>query len=277
MFFILSKAFTHNGMYKTVRGSQEVYIHPSSVLFRFVQKLDWYLTRSVIKELKFIFFLVKLQLPPKLSHYLHLHLQNHDSATWIYKLSKCFELPLVSDVHVPYTVLSPTVSLFSVLRDCYCFQYRVFISHLCLPRCINSRRPVHPDVFFCFITLVHFCIYLCILICFSYLIHSAALWLFLLFCASFTMSYCLVGMWLVVFHLKKYSSCRVNPKWIIYHSIVSTDRQYMRNVISIDPSWLREAAPHFYQHHRHNATGHWPCYWGKQFLWPRSVRLGIFL
>ncbi|XP_062161565.1 probable pre-mRNA-splicing factor ATP-dependent RNA helicase DEAH9 isoform X2 [Alnus glutinosa] len=49
---------------------------------------------------------------------------------------------------------------------------------------------------------------------------------------------------------------RVNPKWIIYHSIVSTDRQYMRNVISIDPSWLREAAPHFYQNHRHNATGH---------------------
>ncbi|XP_059437657.1 probable pre-mRNA-splicing factor ATP-dependent RNA helicase DEAH9 isoform X2 [Corylus avellana] len=49
---------------------------------------------------------------------------------------------------------------------------------------------------------------------------------------------------------------RVNPKWIIYHSLVSTDRQYMRNVISIDPSWLMEAAPHFYQHHRHNATAH---------------------
>ncbi|KAL3820393.1 hypothetical protein ACJIZ3_006298 [Penstemon smallii] len=40
---------------------------------------------------------------------------------------------------------------------------------------------------------------------------------------------------------------RVNPKWVIFHSIVSTDRQYMRNVISIDPSWLTEAAPHFYQ------------------------------
>lgn len=39
---------------------------------------------------------------------------------------------------------------------------------------------------------------------------------------------------------------RVNPKWVVYHSIVSTDRQYMRNVMSIDPSWLREAAPHFY-------------------------------
>ncbi|XP_047969918.1 probable pre-mRNA-splicing factor ATP-dependent RNA helicase DEAH9 [Salvia hispanica] len=39
---------------------------------------------------------------------------------------------------------------------------------------------------------------------------------------------------------------RVNPKWVIYHSIVSTERQYMRNVITIEPSWLPEAAPHFY-------------------------------
>ncbi|GMH30367.1 hypothetical protein Nepgr_032210 [Nepenthes gracilis] len=39
---------------------------------------------------------------------------------------------------------------------------------------------------------------------------------------------------------------RVNPKWVVYHALVSTDRQYMRNVISIDPSWLVEAAPHFY-------------------------------
>ncbi|KAH9748944.1 putative pre-mRNA-splicing factor ATP-dependent RNA helicase DEAH9 [Citrus sinensis] len=45
---------------------------------------------------------------------------------------------------------------------------------------------------------------------------------------------------------------RVNPKWVIYHSLVSTDRQYMRNVISIDPSWLLEVAPHFYQQHRLN-------------------------
>ncbi|XP_041024116.1 probable pre-mRNA-splicing factor ATP-dependent RNA helicase DEAH9 isoform X1 [Juglans microcarpa x Juglans regia] len=48
---------------------------------------------------------------------------------------------------------------------------------------------------------------------------------------------------------------RVNPKWVVYHSLVSTDRQYMRNVISIDPSWLIEAAPHFYQHHGQNSFG----------------------
>ncbi|KVH89501.1 protein of unknown function DUF1605 [Cynara cardunculus var. scolymus] len=49
---------------------------------------------------------------------------------------------------------------------------------------------------------------------------------------------------------------RVNPKWVVYHSLVSTDRQYMRNVISIDPSWLREAAPHFYQQQPMNPTHH---------------------
>ncbi|XP_010686351.2 probable pre-mRNA-splicing factor ATP-dependent RNA helicase DEAH9 isoform X1 [Beta vulgaris subsp. vulgaris] len=41
---------------------------------------------------------------------------------------------------------------------------------------------------------------------------------------------------------------RVNPKWVVYHSLVSTDRRYMRNVVTIDPSWLVEAAPHYYQY-----------------------------
>ncbi|XP_077227318.1 RNA helicase family protein [Tasmannia lanceolata] len=45
---------------------------------------------------------------------------------------------------------------------------------------------------------------------------------------------------------------RVNPKWVIYHSLVSTDRHYMCNVISINPSWLIEAAPHFYQQQKPN-------------------------
>ncbi|XP_070042310.1 putative pre-mRNA-splicing factor ATP-dependent RNA helicase DEAH9 isoform X1 [Nicotiana tabacum] len=46
---------------------------------------------------------------------------------------------------------------------------------------------------------------------------------------------------------------RVNPKWIVYYSLVSTDRQYMRNVITVDPSWLTEAAPHFYQKQMHSS------------------------
>ncbi|XP_050224765.1 probable pre-mRNA-splicing factor ATP-dependent RNA helicase DEAH9 isoform X3 [Mercurialis annua] len=49
---------------------------------------------------------------------------------------------------------------------------------------------------------------------------------------------------------------RVNPKLVIYHSLVSTDRQYMRNVITIDPSWLTEAAPHFFQKQRRDPISH---------------------
>ncbi|KAL2244398.1 probable pre-mRNA-splicing factor ATP-dependent RNA helicase DEAH9 isoform X1 [Sesamum indicum] len=49
---------------------------------------------------------------------------------------------------------------------------------------------------------------------------------------------------------------RVNPKWVIFHSIVSTDRQYMRNVIAIDPSWLTDVAPQFYQHQQLNPRPH---------------------
>ncbi|RIA04631.1 hypothetical protein BRARA_K01116 [Brassica rapa] len=47
---------------------------------------------------------------------------------------------------------------------------------------------------------------------------------------------------------------RVNPKWVVYQSIVSTERQYMRNVVTINPSWLTEAAPHFYQNRQNNIS-----------------------
>ncbi|KAI3928200.1 hypothetical protein MKW98_023801 [Papaver atlanticum] len=40
---------------------------------------------------------------------------------------------------------------------------------------------------------------------------------------------------------------RVNPKWVVYHSLVLTDRHYMCNVMTIEPSWLTEAAPNLYQ------------------------------
>ncbi|KAK6149987.1 hypothetical protein DH2020_017512 [Rehmannia glutinosa] len=58
----------------------------------------------------------------------------------------------------------------------------------------------------------------------------------------------------VLFRLVQISDTmlRVNPKWVIFHSIVSTDRQYMRNVMSIDPSWLTEVAPQFYQQQQIN-------------------------
>ncbi|XP_066305529.1 probable pre-mRNA-splicing factor ATP-dependent RNA helicase DEAH9 [Miscanthus floridulus] len=49
---------------------------------------------------------------------------------------------------------------------------------------------------------------------------------------------------------------RVNPKWVVYQSLVSTDKHYMRNVIAIEPSWLTEAAPHFYQFRTLNPALH---------------------
>ncbi|KAM0841759.1 hypothetical protein ACQ4PT_058806 [Festuca glaucescens] len=49
---------------------------------------------------------------------------------------------------------------------------------------------------------------------------------------------------------------RVNPKWVVYQSLVSTDKHYMRNVIAIEPSWLTEAAPHFYQFWTPNPAPH---------------------
>ena len=38
-----------------------------------------------------------------------------------------------------------------------------------------------------------------------------------------------------------------NPEWVIYHELVLTTKEYMRNVLSIDPKWLVELAPNFYK------------------------------
>lgn len=37
-----------------------------------------------------------------------------------------------------------------------------------------------------------------------------------------------------------------SPDWVIYHELVLTTREYMREVISIEPKWLVELAPRFY-------------------------------
>lgn len=36
------------------------------------------------------------------------------------------------------------------------------------------------------------------------------------------------------------------PRWVIYHELVFTTKEYMRQVIEIDSSWLIEVAPHYY-------------------------------
>ena len=37
------------------------------------------------------------------------------------------------------------------------------------------------------------------------------------------------------------------PKWVIYHELVFTTKEFMRSVIEITPEWLLEIAPHYYK------------------------------
>jgi len=37
------------------------------------------------------------------------------------------------------------------------------------------------------------------------------------------------------------------PRWVIYHEIVMTTKEYMREVTAVDPRWLVELAPRFYR------------------------------
>jgi ATP-dependent RNA helicase DHX8/PRP22 len=37
-----------------------------------------------------------------------------------------------------------------------------------------------------------------------------------------------------------------NPQWVIYHELVLTSKEYMREVLAIDPKWLLELAPRYY-------------------------------
>jgi pre-mRNA-splicing factor ATP-dependent RNA helicase DHX16 len=37
------------------------------------------------------------------------------------------------------------------------------------------------------------------------------------------------------------------PKWVIYYELVFTTKEFMRSLISIEPEWLLEIAPHYYK------------------------------
>eukprot|EP01012_Entosiphon_sulcatum_P025318 TRINITY_DN3062_c0_g1_i1.p1 TRINITY_DN3062_c0_g1~~TRINITY_DN3062_c0_g1_i1.p1 ORF type:complete len:1199 (-),score=212.22 TRINITY_DN3062_c0_g1_i1:104-3628(-) len=37
-----------------------------------------------------------------------------------------------------------------------------------------------------------------------------------------------------------------NPEWVVYHEVVLTTKEYMREVLAIDPKWLVELAPNFF-------------------------------
>lgn len=38
-----------------------------------------------------------------------------------------------------------------------------------------------------------------------------------------------------------------NPEWVIYHELVLTSKEYMREVCSIEPKWLVDVAPNFFR------------------------------
>ena len=38
----------------------------------------------------------------------------------------------------------------------------------------------------------------------------------------------------------------VMPRWVVYHELVLTTKEYMRVVSEIKPEWLVEIAPHYY-------------------------------
>uniref|UniRef100_W8BKG6 RNA helicase n=1 Tax=Ceratitis capitata TaxID=7213 RepID=W8BKG6_CERCA len=37
------------------------------------------------------------------------------------------------------------------------------------------------------------------------------------------------------------------PRWVLYHELVFTTKEYMRQVVEIDSKWLLEVAPHYYK------------------------------
>lgn len=38
-----------------------------------------------------------------------------------------------------------------------------------------------------------------------------------------------------------------HPKWVLYFELMFTTKEYMRQVLEISPSWLLEAAPHYFK------------------------------
>ncbi|GAD98281.1 mRNA splicing factor RNA helicase (Cdc28), putative [Paecilomyces variotii No. 5] len=39
----------------------------------------------------------------------------------------------------------------------------------------------------------------------------------------------------------------VNPKWVVYHELVLTSKEYMRSNMPLQPEWLVEVAPHYHK------------------------------
>ena len=40
----------------------------------------------------------------------------------------------------------------------------------------------------------------------------------------------------------------IPPAWVVYHDLVYTSKPFMRDITVINPMWLTELAPHYYQY-----------------------------
>lgn len=55
--------------------------------------------------------------------------------------------------------------------------------------------------------------------------------------------------WRTVFVQPSSGMARVDPppRWVVYHELVKTTKEYMRQVTELKPEWLLEIAPHYYE------------------------------
>merc|ERR1711924_525519 len=44
-----------------------------------------------------------------------------------------------------------------------------------------------------------------------------------------------------------HSMHKMMPKMVLYHELVLTTKEFMRNVIEIKPEWLMDVAPHYFE------------------------------
>lgn len=42
-------------------------------------------------------------------------------------------------------------------------------------------------------------------------------------------------------------SAAPKPQWLVYHEVISTTKQFMRDISVVEPNWLTDIAPHFYE------------------------------
>ena len=38
------------------------------------------------------------------------------------------------------------------------------------------------------------------------------------------------------------------PPWVIFYEVIRTTKEYMRDVTAVEPEWLGQLAPHFYDY-----------------------------